>query len=65
MDKKGGQAMSDYDRWFISTDGTNTAILCKRERLIDALKECMGIESGAGNQAVQEGYLLGIMQAGT
>lgn len=44
--------MSDYDKWFISTDGTNTAILCKRERLIDALKECMGIERAA--QAIKQ-----------
>ena len=36
--------MSDYDKWFISTDGTNTAILCKRERLIDGLRDCMGSE---------------------
>ena len=39
--------MSDYDRWFISTDGTNTAILCKRERLIDALKDARGAERAA------------------
>ena len=39
--------MSDYDRWFISTDGTNTAVLCKRERLIDALKESLGAERAA------------------
>lgn len=39
--------MSDYDKWFISTDGTNTAFLCKRERLIDALKDCLGIERAA------------------
>ena len=39
--------MSDYDRWFISTDGTNRAILCKREKLIDALKDAMGAERAA------------------
>lgn len=39
--------MSDYDKWFISTDGTNTAILCKRERLIDALKDNLGAEKAA------------------
>ena len=39
--------MSDYDKWFISTDGTNTAILCKRERLIDGLKDSLGAERAA------------------
>lgn len=39
--------MSDYDKWFISTDGTNTAFLCKRERLIDALKDCLGAARAA------------------
>lgn len=34
--------VSDYDRWFISTDGTDTAILCKREKFIDHLKDVFG-----------------------
>lgn len=33
---------SDYDKWFICMDGTNSAIKCKRERLIDALKDSVG-----------------------
>lgn len=39
--------MSDYDKWFISTDGTNTAFLCKREKLIDALIDLLGAEKAA------------------
>jgi hypothetical protein len=33
--------MSDYDKWFISKDGTTT-IKCKRESLIDALTDQFG-----------------------
>ena len=33
--------MSDYDRWFISKDGTTT-IKCKRESFIDALSDLFG-----------------------
>lgn len=33
---------SDYDKWFISTDGTQTAIKCKREKFMDALIDTVG-----------------------
>jgi hypothetical protein len=33
---------SDYDKWFISTDGTETAIKCKREKFMDALIDLVG-----------------------
>lgn len=33
--------MSDYDKWFISKDGTTT-IKCKRERFMDALIDLVG-----------------------
>lgn len=33
---------SDYDKWFVSKDGSETAIKCKREKLIDALKDAFG-----------------------
>lgn len=34
---------SDYDKWFVSKDAAPfTAIKCKRERLIDALKDAVG-----------------------
>ena len=35
------KTMSDYDRWFISKDGTTT-IKCKRESFIDALADQFG-----------------------
>lgn len=38
---------SDYDKWFISTDESKTAIKCKRERLIDALKDTVGPKRAA------------------
>lgn len=31
---------SDYDKWFISTDGT--AVKCKREKFMDALIDAVG-----------------------
>ena len=34
--------MSDYNKWFISKDQYETAIKCKRERLIDQLKDILG-----------------------
>jgi hypothetical protein len=34
--------MSDYNKWFVSTDATETAILCKKDKFIDALKEAVG-----------------------
>ena len=36
---------SDYDKWFIHQDGT--PILCKREKLIDALKDAVGAKRAA------------------
>ena len=36
---------SDYDKWFIHKDGT--AIKCKRENLIDALKDTVGAVKAA------------------
>lgn len=33
---------SDYDKWFISTDGTQTAVKCKREKFMDALIDAVG-----------------------
>lgn len=36
---------SDYDRWFICTDGS--AIKCKRERFSDFLKDLLGAEKAA------------------
>ena len=33
---------SDYDKWFICKDGSMTTIKCKREKLIDALKDAVG-----------------------
>ena len=33
---------SDYDRWFVSKDGTMTAVKCKRERFSDFLKDMFG-----------------------
>ena len=33
---------SDYDKWFVSTDGTMTAIKCKREKFIDFLRDLFG-----------------------
>ena len=33
---------SDYDKWFISTDGTETAVKCKREKFMDALIDAVG-----------------------
>lgn len=33
---------SDYDKWFISTDGTETAIKCKREKFMDVLIDLVG-----------------------
>ena len=34
---------SDYDKWFVSKDAAPfPAIKCKRERLIDALREAVG-----------------------
>ena len=36
---------SDYDKWFIHKDGT--AIKCKRENLIDALKDTAGAVKAA------------------
>lgn len=36
---------SDYDKWFIHSDGT--ALLCKREKLIDELKDAYGSEKAA------------------
>lgn len=38
---------SDYDKWFICSDGTMDAIKCKRERLIDALKDAVGVAKAA------------------
>ena len=38
---------SDYDKWFVSKDGSQTAIKCKRERLIDALKDAVGATRAA------------------
>ena len=35
---------SDFDKWFICMDGSNTAIKCRRERLIDALRDSVGPE---------------------
>lgn len=40
-------SVSDYDRWFISTNGTDTAILCKREKFIDHLKDVFGAKKAA------------------
>ena len=36
---------SDYGKWFISADGT--AVKCKRERLIDALRDSVGVTKAA------------------
>lgn len=33
---------SDYDKWFVSKDGSMTAIKCKRERLSDHLTDVFG-----------------------
>ena len=33
---------SDYGKWFISTDGTETAVKCKREKFMDALIDAVG-----------------------
>lgn len=33
---------SDYNHWFVSKDKTATAILCKREKLIDHLADVFG-----------------------
>lgn len=38
---------SDYYKWFICKDGSMTAIKCKRERLIDALKDAVGATRAA------------------
>lgn len=38
---------SDYDKWFICKDGSETAIKCKRERLIDALQDAVGATRAA------------------
>lgn len=40
-------SVSDYDRRFISTNGTDTAILCKREKFIDHLKDVFGAKKAA------------------
>lgn len=37
--------MSDYDRWFVCTDGS--AIKCKRERFLDFLKDLLGPEKAS------------------
>lgn len=37
--------MSDYDRWFIGSNGV--AIKCKRERFIDCLKDMVGATEAA------------------
>lgn len=36
--------MSDYGKWFISTDRTHTAVKCKREKFMDCLIETFGRE---------------------
>lgn len=36
---------SDYDRWFVCTDGS--AIKCKRERFLDFLKDLLGAEKAS------------------
>lgn len=33
---------SDYDRWFISTDPSLTAVKCRREKFIDYLIDLVG-----------------------
>lgn len=38
---------SDYGKWFVSTDGTEEAIKCNRENLIDCLKDIVGPERAA------------------
>ena len=38
---------SDYDKWFVSKDGSETAIKCKKERLIDALRDAVGATRAA------------------
>ena len=38
---------SDYDKWFVAKDGSQTAIKCKREKLIDALRDSVGIQKAA------------------
>ena len=37
---------SDYDKWFVTKDGSQ-AIKCKRERLIDALRDSVGAKKAA------------------
>ena len=34
--------MSDYGKWFISTDRSKTAIKCTREKFADFLKDLFG-----------------------
>lgn len=34
--------MSDYNKWFISKDQYQTATKCKREKLMDHLKDILG-----------------------
>ena len=34
---------SDYDKWFVSKDGSMTAIKCKREKLSDHLSDVFGV----------------------
>ena len=36
--------VSDYGKWFVTTDGTDKAIKCNRETLIDCLKDLVGPE---------------------
>lgn len=38
---------SDYDRWFVSKDGTQQAIKCNRENFLDCLRDLLGPEKAA------------------
>lgn len=38
---------SDYGQWFVSKDGSETAILCKRDKLFDHLKDVFGAAKAA------------------
>ena len=52
---------SDYDKWFVAKDGSNTAILCKREHLIDALKDTFGAVRAAELLPMFESNILRVL----